>query len=235
MIPETQQDQAALYVLGSLEAEEARAFEKALQSNEELRRFVREIREAWADVGQATPQHRPPADLKQRVLREIALEKQSPSGSERAPTARVPWLPWSIAALFMALCGMLAVDRARLQREGADVLSQVTFITLGAPSPDQPTNANVTVAWRAEQQSGVITINHLPPPGPGRDYQLWAVDASHTDPVNAGLLHVNADGTSTIRFKPDQRVTQIKAFAISLERQGGVPKREGPIVMIGTA
>jgi anti-sigma-K factor RskA len=38
-----------------------------------------------------------------------------------------------------------------------------------------------------------------------------------------------------VRFRPDQNTSQIKAFAISLEREGGVPKREGPIVMIGNA
>lgn len=233
MIPETLQDQAAVYALGLLEAEEMPAFEEALQTNADLREFVRGMRAAWADLGQTVPQHDPPAELKQRVLREIALQKHGVMTT--SGTSRIPWLPWAIAALFMVLCGILAVDRARLQRETADVLSQVTFVALGAPSPDQPTTAKVTVAWRPEQQSGVITINNLPPAGPGRDYQLWAVDANHKDPVSAGLIHVDPDGTSRIRFKPDQSVGQIKAFAISLEREGGVPKREGPIVLIGTA
>ena len=55
------------------------------------------------------------------------------------------------------------------------------------------------------------------------------------NPINAGIIHVDPNGVTRVRFKPDQDATQVKAFAISLEREGGVPKREGPIVMIGNA
>ena len=61
------------------------------------------------------------------------------------------------------------------------------------------------------------------------------MDANHKDPINAGLIRIDPNGVTRVRFKPDQSATQIKAFAISLEREGGVPKREGPIVMIGKA
>jgi hypothetical protein len=32
-----------------------------------------------------------------------------------------------------------------------------------------------------------------------------------------------------VRFKPVEKAQHLKAFAISLEREGGVPKKEGPI------
>jgi anti-sigma-K factor RskA len=233
MIPETLQDQAAIYALGLLEAGEVKAFEEAMRSSAELREFVKEMREASADVARMAPPQAPPAALKQRVLREIALEKQN--AGARSTTARTTWLPWSIAALFMIFCGILVVDRARLREQTADTLSQVTFVTLGTASPDQPTTAKATVAWHPGSQTGVITVDNMPPAGPGRDYQLWAVDANHKDPINAGLIRIDPNGVTRIRFKPDQNAAQIKAFAISLEREGGVPKREGPIVLIGKA
>ena len=238
MISDNLQDQAALYVLGSLDAAEIAAFENELSRNADLRTLVRELREAAADLGRTAPAQQPPAELKQRALREIALEKQT--GLFARPTrASANWLPWAIAALFLIFCGILAVDRSRLQRELAvaretDSLSQATFVTLASPNGEH-SDAKVTVAWQPNRQSGVITIVNLPPPGAGRDYQLWAIDAVHKDPVSAGIIHVDANGVARIRFKPDQSVAQIKAFAISLEREGGVPKREGPIVMIGTA
>jgi anti-sigma-K factor RskA len=231
MIPETLQDQAALYALGLLEAGEIKDFEEAMHSSSELRDFVKEMREAAADVARMAPLQAPPAELKQRVLREVALEKQEAGGSS-AP-ARGQWLPWSIAALFMIFGGILLVDRARLREQTATALSQVTFVTLGAASPDQPAKAKATVAWYSNQQTGIITIDNLPPPGRGRDYQLWAVDANHKDPISAGLIHLDPNGVTHVQFKPEQSAAQIKAFAISIEREGGVPKREGPIVMIG--
>ncbi|MEP7014816.1 MAG: anti-sigma factor [Verrucomicrobiota bacterium] len=236
MISEDLQDQAALFILGALNSEENAAFEKALIAEPELREMVRELREAAADLGRSAPAHQPPAALRQRVLREIALEKQSGSSSRSTSSS---WLPWAIAALFLLFCGILAVDRVRLQRElasahAADPLAQATLVALVSPKGEHP-DAKVTIAWESNRQSGVITIDKMPPAGPGRDYQLWAVDANRKDPVNAGIIHVDASGVARIRFKPDQEVAQIKAFAISLEREGGVPKREGPIVMIGNA
>jgi anti-sigma-K factor RskA len=236
MIPDDLQDEAALFALGALNAEESAAFEKTMSGNAELRGIVREMREAAADIGRTVPSQQPPLEVKQRVLREIALEKQAGTSRGSATTSS-NWLPWAIAALFLVFCGILAVDRARLQRELADLreadpLARTTLVTLASPNGEQ-TDAKVTVAWQPDRQSGVITINHMPPAGEGRDYQLWAVDANHKDPINAGVIHVDADGVAHVRFRPDQEAMQVKAFAISLEREGGVPKREGPIVMIG--
>lgn len=238
MIPDDLQDQAALYALGALNAGETAAFEAAMSGNVELHAMVREMREASAGLARGVPAQQPPAELKQRVLRAIALEKQAgPSGRPTATSFN--WLPWAIAALFLVFCGMLALDRARLQREladarAADSLSKATLVALTSPTGDHP-DAKATVTWQPDRQSGVITINNMPPAGAGRDYQLWAVDANHKDPINAGIIHVEPNGVTRVRFKPDQDASQIKAFAISLEREGGVPKREGPIVMIGNA
>jgi anti-sigma-K factor RskA len=251
MIPEELQDQAALYALGALDAADTAAFETALAGNAELRVLVHELREASADLARTVPLRSAPPELRQRVLGEIALDKQnapagiaSPAGERIRPVARstsssAAWLPWAIAALFLIFCGVLVFDRARLQREISaarqpDSLGQLTLVTLTSPEPGHE-DAKVAVAWHQEKQTGVITIANMPPAGAGRDYQLWAVDANHPDPINAGILHVDPNGVTRVQFKPDQAATQIKAFAISLEREGGVPKREGPIVMIGNA
>lgn len=238
MIPDELQDQAALYVIDALGREEAAAFEKVLAANAELRAMVREMCEAAADLAHAVPPQQPPAELKRRVLREVALEKQSAgAGVTRSTSSFAAWLPWAIAALFLIFCGVLAVDRARLQRQLAearrtDSLGEVTFVTLTSPAPGHEA-AKVAVAWQPDKQSGLITISNMPPAGTGRDYQLWAVDAKHKDPINAGIIRVDSRGITRVHFKPDRPAKEIKAFAISLEREGGVPKREGPIVMIG--
>ena len=238
MIPEDLQDQAALYAVGALNAEETAAFEAALRGNGELRALLRDLHEASDDLVRTVALQQPPAELKRRLLREIALEKQADAPALReAPSLN--WLPWAIAALFLAFCGLLTVDRMRLERElaearAADPLGQAMLVSLVSPTGDHP-DAKANVAWQPDRQSGVITINNMPPAGEGHDYQLWAVDANHPDPINAGIIHVEPNGVTRIRFKPDKDASQIKAFAISLEREGGVPKREGPIVMIGNA
>ena len=238
MISDEQQDQAALHALGLLNSDEAAAFELALSTSAELRDFVRELCEAAGDLALTAPSQTPPGSLKQHVMREIATEteRSAPTPTQRASFA---WMPWAIAAGLMVFCGLLAFDRARLQREladlrAADPLMQTAFFTL-TPSAPAPADAKATVVWQPGRQSGVIRITNLPAPQPGRDYQLWAVDAAHKDPVSAGVVRVDKNGVAQIRFKPVDMVQQVKAFAISLEREGGVPKKEGPILLAGTA
>jgi anti-sigma-K factor RskA len=237
MISEEQQDQAALYALGLLNADEDAAFESELRANTELRDLVRELREAAGAVAFAAPPQTPPSSLKQRIMREIAMETKRvvPMPTRRASFG---WMPWAIAAGLSVFCGLLAIDRVRLERELADIraadpLMQTTFFAL-APSAPAPADARATVAWQPGRQSGVIRISNLPAPQPGKDYQLWAVDAEHKDPISAGVVRVDKNGVAQVRFNPVEKAEHVKAFAISLEREGGVPKKEGPILLVGT-
>jgi len=93
--------------------------------------------------------------------------------------------------------------------------------------------AQVIAVWDPSQQTGLLTMEKLPAIADTQDYQIWIVDPAYKDPVNGGVFHVAADGKITLAFKPDQPVTQAAAFAISLEKKGGVPKAEGPIVLLG--
>jgi anti-sigma-K factor RskA len=235
MISEEQQDQAALYALGLLGEDEDVAFESELRANAELRDLVRELREAAGGLALAAPSLLPPASLKQRIMSEVGLE------TKRVARMRSPsfgWVPWAIAAALAVFCGLLAIDRVRLERQlaetrAADPLMQTTFYTL-APSAPAPADAKATVAWQPGRQSGVIRISNLPAPQSGKDYQLWAVDAEHKDPISAGVVRVDKNGVAQIRFKPVEKAEHVKAFAISLEREGGVPKKEGPILLVGS-
>ena len=237
MISEEQQDQATLYALGLLGADEDAVFESELRSNAELRDLVRELREAAGDLALAAPSLQPPASLKQRIMHDVATqtERVVPMPAQRPPLG---WIPWAIAAALALFCGLLALDRMRLERQLADIravdpLMQTTFYAL-APSAPAPADAKATVAWQPGRQSGVIRISNLPAPEPGKDYQLWAVDAEHKDPISAGIVRVDKNGVAQVRFKPVEKAQHVKAFAISLEREGGVPKKEGPILLVGT-
>jgi anti-sigma-K factor RskA len=237
MISEEQQDLAALYVLGLLEPHEAAAFESELNANAELRDIARELRETAGSVALTAPPRTPPALLKQRIVREITMKTEEVAV---VPTRRAPfgWVPWAIAAALAVFCGLLALDRVRLERQltdirAADPLMQTTFFTL-APSAPAPADAKATVVWQPGRQSGVIRISNLPAPQPGKDYQLWAVDAEHKDPISAGVVRVDKNGIAQVRFKPVEKAEHVKAFAISLEREGGVPRKEGPILLVGT-
>jgi anti-sigma-K factor RskA len=93
--------------------------------------------------------------------------------------------------------------------------------------------ARVIAVWDPEQQTGLLTMEKLPVIAETQDYQIWIVDPAYPNPVNGGVFHVSVDGRVALPFRPDQPVAKVAAFAISLEKKGGVPKAEGPIVLLG--
>lgn len=93
--------------------------------------------------------------------------------------------------------------------------------------------AQAIAVWDPDQQSGLLTFEKLPVITDEQDYQIWVVDPAYPNPVNGGVFKPDATGRAVLAFKPDQPVKQAAAFAISLEKKGGVPKAEGPIVLLG--
>jgi anti-sigma-K factor RskA len=88
-----------------------------------------------------------------------------------------------------------------------------------------------SIAWDTSSQEGVLHVRRLPAAESGKDYQLWVIDPKYKVPVNAGIFKVQPDGSATVRFAPNQRISEASAFAITLEREGGVPKAEGPVML----
>lgn len=238
MIADEQQEQAALYALDLLSAEEAAAFERQLAANSELETLTRELRDVAGSIALSLPQVRvPSAVLKNRIMQQLATDASRATTATKIITPPVSafrtWAPWAIAAAFMIFCGALALDRAKLSDRLARERAQEPTLVALAPSEDGPQKAQGIVAWNAERQTGTIKIQNLPVPARGKDYQLWAVDGEHKDPISAGIVHVEAGETVQVEFKPRASAHSVKAFAISLERAGGVEKKEGPILLAG--
>jgi len=93
--------------------------------------------------------------------------------------------------------------------------------------------AEAIAVWDPDRQCGLLTMEKLSPIGAGQDYQIWVVDPAYKDPVNGGVFHVSHDGKIAVPFKADKPITQPAAFAVSLERKGGVARADGTIVLLG--
>lgn len=87
--------------------------------------------------------------------------------------------------------------------------------------------------WNPLSQQGVLEVENLPACPTGREYQLWIIDPQYADPVDGGAFPHDSTGATKVRFHPKQPISGATLFAISLERTGGVPKAEGPIVAAG--
>lgn len=94
--------------------------------------------------------------------------------------------------------------------------------------------ATAIAVWNPSTQEGVLTVEKLPALAANQDYQLWVIDPQYPNPVDGGVFTVDdTTGVGRLQFRPRQPVAQAAKFAISRERKGGVPKAEGPIVLVG--
>jgi hypothetical protein len=118
----------------------------------------------------------------------------------------------------------------KLKDEGD--IAHFKIATLASMLGNSPTALAVAV-WDPAREQGVLEVSRLPALASEKDYQLWVIDAQYPSPVSAGVFVVDpATGEAHIVFKADKPVRSIAKFAVSLERKGGVPKPEGPIVLI---
>jgi anti-sigma-K factor RskA len=257
MIEEPKQDLLVQYLLNELDSATAEKIRAELESNAELRDFVRETEDAFASIAHASPPIAPPAGLPQRILE---LERNIPRISATPPRSKIIWLvlPWALAACLAVACMVLGLDRSRLQKDGEQLgqqllalqqknarveeelamlqkrnaLAEIKIATLKAQVAAYAT-ASAVVVWDKDQKNGVLQLDQLPPPAPGKDYQLWVIDPKIAQPVSAGILAVPNNGLIRTSFHPVSPIESAAAFAISVEKAGGASKPEGQIILVG--
>jgi anti-sigma-K factor RskA len=119
---------------------------------------------------------------------------------------------------------------ANLKAEGD--LAHLKIATLASMLGNSPAALAVAV-WDPTREEGVLTVSKLPALASEKDYQLWVIDTQYASPVSGGVFVVDpSTGEAHIVFKADRPVHSIAKFAVSLERKGGAPKPEGPIVLL---
>jgi hypothetical protein len=112
-------------------------------------------------------------------------------------------------------------------------LADYKISTLASLLGNTPQALAVAV-WNPANQEGVLTVQKLPALAADKDYQLWIVDPQYPIPVDGGVFKVDpASGEARINFHPNRPIKSVAKFAVSLERKGGVPKAEGPMVLLG--
>lgn len=112
-------------------------------------------------------------------------------------------------------------------------LADYKIATLASLLGNSPQALAVAV-WNPANQEGILTVQKLPALAADKDYQLWVVDPQYPIPVDGGVFRVDpGTGEARLVFHPNLPVKSVAKFAVSLERKGGVPKAEGPMVLIG--
>jgi anti-sigma-K factor RskA len=130
------------------------------------------------------------------------------------------------AAAVVAVFGWLREPRSA----GAGDPSQ-TYLALrsavGTVNPrfqatEHAPGASGDVVWSQSGQQGVLHLIGLPANDPRvEQYQLWIIDAEQKQPIDGGVFDV-AGGEGWIAIDPKLAVARPTAFAVTLEKPGGV-------------
>lgn len=164
--------------------------------------------------------HLQQAELDHVHTREAAL--QTRLDSALANTLATVKLNADLQAQLKSLRGQVAELASR------DALSQVRIAALASLVKGNPQGIGA-VAWDNSSQRGILKTAGMPAPRANQDYQLWIIDPDYKAPVSAGVF----DPAKGSTFAPDHPIQKADKFAVSLEKKGGSPAPQGPIVLVG--
>lgn len=120
---------------------------------------------------------------------------------------------------------LVALNR-RLEREGDLArLKIATFVSM----LNHTSQALAVAVWDPARQEGIFTVDQLATNANDDRYELWVIDDA---PVSAGVFTVSADGRARVHFKPVRRVQAAGKFAVSREKNDGLPSHASPAEIV---
>ena len=216
-------DDAAAWVLGALSEEEARDFQRLLETSAVARKEVEELRPVADALPFAVEPEAPPAELRSRIMAVVDSEAQllhavDPSADRPAERRRARrWVgllrpvPLAAAACALLLAGLAA--GLLVAGDGGEPARTVAAQVTGADM------AGTRARLEIDDGRGELVVDGMPAAGPGRVYQVWLVHEGETEPVPAGsLFEVDRSGHGTASVTD---VKDVETVMVSSEPDGG--------------
>lgn len=197
-------DDAGPWVLGALDADDARAFGAHLEGCETCRAEVEALQPVADVLPMAAPQELPSPELKGRIMAvvesEAALLAAAGPEADRAPAsprrARLPaWLAGlrrPLPALALA-CTILVLGVAVALVAGGGGGDGATTVPGFGPRGAQ-------VALRVSDGRGQLDLRGMPQAPSGRVYQVWLVTGRQKPRATHALFSVPADGRANVEI-----------------------------------
>jgi len=198
-----------------------------------------------------------PEHLRSRILAAAPLQAKKAAGDATVINLRPaqqqaaktpsfwqqPLVGWAVAAMLALALVVVRPDsgtsdfnaqRASLISEAGDAI-----VTAWAP-PDDPRFSGVSgdVVWSDARQAGFMRLSGMPANDQAnQQYQLWIVDPERSaQPVDGGVFDVQAGAREIIiPINAKLAVNKPAAFAITLEKSGGVVVSAGPLLVVASA
>jgi anti-sigma-K factor RskA len=241
----------ALHALGALRGEDKRALEQHLAGCSACRSELTELQSDAALLALTATGPAPSVRVREELLRATAPEPRA----VQVITRRRPWafaFAFSAAAALALIAAFLWNENRALKGTLADANRNYS------QQQDQLTQAQDLIDTLTSQQSRRVTLvaaKSVPQPQgkifylpgkahlvflasdmaqlpAGRVYELWLIPVTGA-PIPAGLFKADAHGSGSIVNPPLQAGVEAKAFAITVEPEGGSPAPTSQIIMLG--
>lgn len=253
----TRPEEFDLYALGVLEGEEKAAIESHVPTCAECANALAEACGRITLLAFSAPRVEPSAAVRERLMRQVRASAGSAGARHAAEAERAGgffgrwWaailvpvgVALAIATIFLwtenaRLSRELARQRANLEeqkkqldeaRHMADLLEAKDTVSVAlAVQPGMP-KGDVRVRYNAKM--GVAVCDGWVEPAPAnKSYQLWVVPMEGK-PISAGVIDHGGPINPWMMKLPQG--TAAKAFAVTLEPEGGMPQPTGPMVLVG--
>jgi len=200
---------AAPYLLGALDPEEARAFVDHLEGCAICRDDVAALAPVLEALPTSAPAQRVPRALRRRVLRAARAEpKASPRG----------WSRWLRNLRRSAPAGWLAL--------AASMAAAAVVVQIATPRPHERVIGHAQL--RITRDSGKLVVARLPALPADRTYEVW-LQSGTRPPVPSALFAVTARGTADVDVPAD--LHGVTRLLVTVEPRGGSVHPTTPAVI----
>jgi anti-sigma-K factor RskA len=216
---------AAAYVLGSLEQDEAEAFRRHLASCVVCRDELSAFQQAVELLPMAAPQYPLPRGLRRRVLREFRAERRvTPTAAGRRRAARsLLGIPIRRPALVLGvlLCAALATVGGLELASGSSGVRIIQASVTGSAGRAE---------LRLSRGGAELIVSNLPAPPLGHVYEVWLTHGQRAPSPTNVLFSVTSTGSGDVGVPGDLR--GVSEILVTPEPAGGsrAPTHEPVIV-----
>jgi anti-sigma-K factor RskA len=225
-----QQLQAAAYLLGALEPEEAECYHEHLQDCPNCREEIDEMQMAASALPRTAKPLQATDALLGRIMTQVRSEAELLNAAgpqaDRVPT-RARWRTRRLAALATtATIAAAAVLGALLGTSGSSTSQRVTQALVASSIP----RGHAQLLQNGERAE--LVVSHIPQPALGKIYQVWLARANGTPQPTNALFSVSADGSASVDVPGN--LQHIQRLMVTAEPAGGSPHPTSPPIITAT-
>jgi hypothetical protein len=197
-----------------------------------------------------------------QVPADALAPRETPSLFEMQPQKKsfaektLPWVGWALAAGLLLPAVTFYQDREHLkstvesdqrQLAQAKVQAELMDTMLGTARDPQAVHARLTstgmppppqgrASYVAEKGALVFVASNLQPIDQYKTYELWVIPKGDgQDPIPAGTFKPDARGNASVMMPTLPKGVEAKAFAVTIEDDGGSKVPTAPIILQGAA